>query len=171
VFGGGHYDDIYERTRDGWQFSQRQFIPSQSGYELAIPTTDVPELHKISNAPVTSTTMTASDYIEIQQLLARYPYALDTGQRKGQMWVDLFTKDGMFGTSEGREALLKIASAASSRPGPSYTRNLPQSVVITPTREGATGKMLTVVIDVGEGQASRARFSTAIITRTRRAHD
>jgi hypothetical protein len=152
VFGGGHYDDLYERTRDGWQFSQRQFIPSQSGYELAIPTTDVPELHKISNAPVTSTTMTASDYIEIQQLLARYPYALDTGQRKGQMWVDLFTKDGMFGTSEGREALLKIAWQHRPGQGPSYTRNFPQSVVITPTREGATGKMLTYVIDVGEGQ-------------------
>src|SRR5579862_4251940 len=47
-FGGGHYDDIYERTKDGWRFKQRQFIPSQSGYDLTIPTTEVPELHKIS---------------------------------------------------------------------------------------------------------------------------
>ena len=30
IFGGGHYDDIYERTKDGWRFKQRQFIPSQS---------------------------------------------------------------------------------------------------------------------------------------------
>ena len=86
VFGGGHYDDIYERTKDGWRFKQRQFIPSQSGYELAIPTTPAPEFQKVSKAPVDAKTMTASDYIEIQQLLARYPYGLDTGQRKGQMW-------------------------------------------------------------------------------------
>jgi SnoaL-like domain len=152
VFGGGHYDDIYERTADGWRFKQRQFIPSQSGYELTIPTTDVPEQRRISTAPVTSTTMTAADYIEIQQLLARYPYALDTGQRKGQMWVDLFTKDGKFGTSQGQEALLKIAWQHRPGQGPSYSRNFPQSVVITPTAEGATGKMLTYVIDVGEGQ-------------------
>jgi hypothetical protein len=152
VFGGGHYDDVYERTKDGWRFKQRQFIPSQSGYELTVPTTDVPEFHKVSTAPAKSTPMTASDYIEIQQLLARYPFALDTGQRKGQMWVDLFTKDGMFGNSQGQDALLKISWQHRPGQGPAYTRNFPQSVVITPTAEGATGKMLTYVIDVGEGQ-------------------
>ena len=151
VFGGGHYDDIYERTKDGWRFKQRQFIPSQSGYELTIPTTDVPEQHKISTAPVTRTAMTASDYIEIQQLIARYPYALDTGQRRGQMWVDAFTKDGMFGEAQGQDALRKIAWQHRPGQGPAYTRNFPQSVVITPTPEGATGKMLTYVIDIGEG--------------------
>jgi hypothetical protein len=152
VFGGGHYDDIYERTKDGWRFKQRQFIPSQSGYELAIPTTPVPEQRKVSTAPVGSTTMTASDYIEIQQLLARYPYALDTGQRKGQMWVDLFTKDATFNKAQGSEALMQIAWQHRPGQGPSYDRNFPQSVVITPTPEGATGKALTYVIDVGEGQ-------------------
>jgi hypothetical protein len=112
----------------------------------------VPEQHRISTAPVGSTTMTASDYIEIQQLVARYPYALDTGQRKGQMWVDLFTKDGMFGEAQGQDALLKIAWQHRPGQGPAYTRNFPQSVVITPTPEGATGKLLTYVIDIGEGQ-------------------
>jgi hypothetical protein len=156
VFGGGHYDDVYERTSDGWRFKQRQFIPSQSGYELSVPTTDVPEQHKISAAPVTSTTMTASDYIEIQQLLARYPFGLDTGQRMGQMWVDLFTKDGMFGKAQGQDALLKIAWQHRPGQGPAYTRNFPQSVVITPTPEGATGKALTYVIDIGEGQGKQS---------------
>jgi hypothetical protein len=152
VFGGGHYDDIYERTTNGWRFKQRQFIPSQSGYELAVPTMPVPEQRRISTAPVTSTTMTASDYIEIQQLLARYPYALDTGQRKGQMWVDVFTKDATFNQSQGADALMKIAWQHRPGQGPSYDRNFPQSVVITPTAEGATGKALTYVIDIGEGQ-------------------
>ena len=69
--------------------------------------------------------MTASDYIEIQQLLARYPYALDTGQRKGQMWVDLFTTDGTFDKSQGPEALLKIAWQHRPGQGPSYDSQLP----------------------------------------------
>src|SRR5262249_48142541 len=86
VYGGGHYDDVYERTRDGWRFKQRQFIQSQSGYNLDTPTTDVPEYHKISQAPAGSKMMTASDYVEIQQLVARYPFALDTGQRQGRMY-------------------------------------------------------------------------------------
>src|SRR5436190_8210326 len=100
IFGGGHYDDIYERTKDGWRFKQRQFIPSQSGYELAVPTTPVPEFVRVSKAPVDAKTMTASDYIEIQQVLARYPYALDTGQRHGQMWVDVFTPDATFNKAQ-----------------------------------------------------------------------
>jgi len=31
VFGGGHYDDVYVRTSDGWRFKRRQFIPSEGG--------------------------------------------------------------------------------------------------------------------------------------------
>jgi len=31
VFGGGHYDDIYVRTPEGWRFKRRQFIPSEGG--------------------------------------------------------------------------------------------------------------------------------------------
>lgn len=29
IFGGGHYEDLYVRTPDGWRFKQRQFIPSE----------------------------------------------------------------------------------------------------------------------------------------------
>jgi SnoaL-like domain len=29
VFGGGYYDDVYVKTRDGWRFKRRQFIPSE----------------------------------------------------------------------------------------------------------------------------------------------
>lgn len=31
IFGGGHYEDIYVRTPDGWRFKRRQFIPSEGG--------------------------------------------------------------------------------------------------------------------------------------------
>jgi hypothetical protein len=29
IFGGGHYEDIYVKTPDGWRFKQRQFLPSE----------------------------------------------------------------------------------------------------------------------------------------------
>jgi hypothetical protein len=29
IFGGGHYDDIYVKTPEGWRFKRRQFIPSE----------------------------------------------------------------------------------------------------------------------------------------------
>jgi uncharacterized protein (TIGR02246 family) len=29
IFGGGHYEDVYVKTADGWRFKQRQFIPSE----------------------------------------------------------------------------------------------------------------------------------------------
>jgi len=29
IFGGGHYEDLYVKTPDGWRFKQRQFIPSE----------------------------------------------------------------------------------------------------------------------------------------------
>ena len=38
IFGGGHYDDVYEKTAEGWRFKRRQFIPSQSGFETTTPT-------------------------------------------------------------------------------------------------------------------------------------
>jgi SnoaL-like domain len=29
VFGGGHYEDVYVKTTDGWRFKRRQFMPSE----------------------------------------------------------------------------------------------------------------------------------------------
>ena len=47
-------------------------------------------------------TLTPQDYIEIQQLVARYPYALDGGLGKGAVYADLFTPDGVFINQDGR---------------------------------------------------------------------
>ena|SRR5438874_512891 len=29
IFGGGHYEDVYVKTPDGWRFKRRQFLPSE----------------------------------------------------------------------------------------------------------------------------------------------
>src|SRR5688572_604190 len=47
-------------------------------------------------------TLSPQDYIEIQQLVARYPYALDGGLGRGAVYADLFTADGVFINQDGR---------------------------------------------------------------------
>lgn len=111
-------------------------------------------------------TLTALDYIEIQQLVSKYPYALDTGEDGGYVYADLFTPDGVFIRSsgarvEGREALARLVrlnpkAPRLSEPGPSfnpgrrgphYTAHFITNHVIEPTPEGATGKQYLVIID------------------------
>ena len=76
---------------------------------------------------VTGGSLTAADYVEIQQLVARYAYAVDTHADDGYAYADLFAAEGVFGgasTTSGREALAKLArSTQAERGGPSYTRH------------------------------------------------
>src|SRR4029079_19094885 len=49
-----------------------------------------------ATAPAKMAVLTALDYIEIRQLVARYGYAVDTGADNGNMYADLFSPDGAF---------------------------------------------------------------------------
>jgi hypothetical protein len=33
IFVGGHYEDVYVKTAQGWRFKRREFIPSRSGVD------------------------------------------------------------------------------------------------------------------------------------------
>ncbi len=155
IFGGGHYDDVYARTADGWRFKRRQFIPSQGGFEVTTPTAATGPMMKIAGGPIKNGTLTASDYIEIQELISRYPYGLDTGADQGNLFAGVFAIDGIFigGPSriEGRAKLAAFASGHRPGQGPLYTRNFSTNVMIRPSPDGATGKISAVVMDIGEG--------------------
>jgi actinorhodin biosynthesis protein ActVIA len=98
-----------------------------------------------------SNALTAMDYIEIQQLVARYPYALDTRGDNGYMYADLFAPDGTFGNTKGREALAALArSTQPEKSGPAATRHFITNVIITPTADGAVGRQYNVLIEVGD---------------------
>jgi len=59
-----------------------------------------------------SPTLTAADRLEIQELLHRYMYALDScpDHHNGYDYADLYTEDGTFGGGlKGREALARAA--------------------------------------------------------------
>lgn len=107
-----------------------------------------------TNAPALS----ALDYIEIQQLVNRYAYAIDACTNNGYDYADLYAPDGIFywgvgpRTSVGREQLAeaagggkngcqKLERATADRPLPSHTT---VNLVIEPTPEGAKGKSYLV---------------------------
>lgn len=101
---------------------------------------------------VSGGTLTAADYVEIQQLVARYSYAVDTHADNGYAYADLFTPDGVFGKTRGREALAELARATQTeRAGPAFTRHFLTNVIIHPTPEGARGSQYLMALDVSEG--------------------
>jgi hypothetical protein len=95
---------------------------------------------------------TGADYAEIQQLVARYPYAVDTHADKGYAYADLFAPDGTFGQTKGREQLAALARKTQpERAGPNYARHFLKNEISGPARAGATGTQYLIAIDVGEG--------------------
>jgi len=100
----------------------------------------------------TATDLTALDYIEIQQLVSKYAWALDTCSNDGFDYADLYTPDGVFSSGDtgqrwvGRDELAEAAGGNGR--GCPFTR-MPLShvivnLVIEPTAEGARGKSYLV---------------------------
>jgi SnoaL-like protein len=96
------------------------------------------------------------DYIEIQQLVRKYAWALDGGDNYGYAYADLFTPDGVFvgmnqgpdGRSyQGRDVLAALARTPAG--GPTNQRHFTMNHVITPTPDGATGRAYVVMLDIG----------------------
>jgi hypothetical protein len=107
--------------------------------------------------------LTALDYIQIQQLVARYAQAIDTCSNNGYDYADLFTEDGFFAPftngeigkkSQGREALAKVSGGGPNGcTGAGWIRqgvhHLYVNHIITPTAEGATGTVNMLMIGLG----------------------
>jgi hypothetical protein len=97
---------------------------------------------------------TAQDYVDIQQLIARYTYVLDTCSNDGYDYADLYTDDGTFidlwsenGVKEGgiewqgRDKLAEAAGGGAldcTKTG--VINHFLVNHVITPSPEGATGR-------------------------------
>jgi hypothetical protein len=111
---------------------------------------------RTTTRPVTP--LTALDYIEIQQLLHKYAFALDTCSNNGYDYADLYTPDGVFywgiggRKSVGREELAEAAGGGkqgcrklktANRENPIQT-HMTVNVVIEASPEGAIGKSYLV---------------------------
>lgn len=106
--------------------------------------------------------LTALDYAEIEQLVARYAHAIDTCSDNGYDYARLYTADGVFtdnysvkgfaagGVSvKGYEALARVAGGGPNGCTNSARWDLNHMMVnhvITPTAEGATGRVYLVEV-------------------------
>jgi hypothetical protein len=118
---------------------------------------------RAQSQPAAARELTALDYFQIQQLVARYAHAIDTCSNNGYDYADLFTPDGAFIPSfegrqlapiQGRERLAEVSGGGSRG-----CKNVPwieQGVrhiytnhVITPTADGATGVVDMLMIGLG----------------------
>jgi ketosteroid isomerase-like protein len=88
--------------------------------------------------------LTAQDYIDIQQLYARYAWVIDAADVEG--YVALYTPDGSFNAFTGADGLRKFMKGA----GPAGTRrHWNSNLVITPSPGGANGKVYLVLVETG----------------------
>ena len=87
--------------------------------------------------------LTGEDYVEIQQLYARYAHTLDLGDAEG--WADTFTPDGVFADSKGRAELITFAEGFYGRGGDA--RHWNSQVLITPTADGADGSCYLLLVN------------------------
>jgi hypothetical protein len=99
----------------------------------------------------------AKDHIEIQQLVERASYALDTAAEKGRAFSRLFTADGVLKTAtsqpvevKGQEQLAAFAAGDLAHRGPFYVRDYVTNHLIQQSPSGATGRAYLVWIEVGE---------------------
>lgn len=91
--------------------------------------------------------LTTQDYVEIQQLYARYNHAIDSGDAEG--WAGTFTPDGVFNQRfTGREGLLEFMKQWKEKMNGANRRHWNSNLLITPSAEGASGKVLLMLLDV-----------------------
>ena len=85
--------------------------------------------------------LSADDYVEIQQLYARYNNAIDSGDAEG--YAATFTPDGVFNNFNGHDALVGFIKAWREKMGCANRRHWNTNLLITPTAEGASGSTWT----------------------------
>jgi hypothetical protein len=89
-------------------------------------------------------TLTAQDFVEIQQLYATYNWTLDAGD--SQAYASTFTPDGVFNNNVGRDAIVKFADTFHAGLG-AHVRHWNTNLLILPTAAGASGQVYLVLVD------------------------
>lgn len=97
--------------------------------------------------------MTAQDYVEIQQLYAKYNHAIDSGN--ADAWADTFTPDGTFNNFAGREALKKFINETwVGRMNGATRQHWNTNLVINGDSKTAKGSVYLMLVDLGTKPAS-----------------
>ena len=118
--------------------------------------------------------LTALDYQEINQLINRYAYGIDTCANNGYDYADVFTPDGVFidknsdqgfaqggrVLAKGREALATLVGGGSRGCKTKLVwtdwSHIMTNLVVTPSPEGATGRIYLIQLGMkGPGSIER----------------
>ena len=108
-------------------------------------------------------TLTAQDIVDIQQLYARYNWALDSGDSEG--YAATFTPDGVFNNNVGHDAIVKFADTFHAGLG-AHVRHWNTNLLIQPSPEGASGQVYLVLVDFGSKPptiATSASYSDQLV--------
>jgi hypothetical protein len=97
------------------------------------------------------TSLTAQDLVDIQQLYAKYNWALDSGDSEG--YASTFMPDGVFNTNVGHDAIVKFADTFHAGLG-SHVRHWNTNLMILPAPGGASGQVYLVLVDFGTKPAT-----------------
>jgi hypothetical protein len=160
LFLGGHYEDTYVKTPQGWRIKTRRLFPPRSGPQdqtAATPPAAPAQVAGTAAVAAPASSLSAADTIAIQQLIARSAYALDSAANRGAAYAQLFTADGAFITKtalpaeiKGRRQLAAFAVGDLTHRGPAFVREYLTNYIIQPSRGAATGRVYVVWIEVGE---------------------
>jgi hypothetical protein len=103
-------------------------------------------------------TLSASDRLDIHELMARYAWSLDTGDEQG--FVDCFSAEGELvwdvfeepGTWRGSEALRRFIGYFAQRPESAGRQHHVTNLIVTPTAAGASARAyVAVAMRMGDG--------------------
>jgi bifunctional aromatase (cyclase/dehydratase) len=110
---------------------------------------------------ITAAELKVDDYTAIQMLYARYNTAIDHGD--GEAWANTFTADGVFANNfKGHDALVGFVKNWRTNPAMNGTlrRHFSADLVISPSAEGATGTVSTLLVDLSTKPVSIASYVT-----------
>jgi hypothetical protein len=101
-----------------------------------------------SHAQQRRSELTAQDYTEIQQLYARYNFAIDAVD--ADAFTSVFTPDGAFGNYVGHDALANFIRTNVTRDvAVNHRKHWNSNLLITGTPEGAKGAVYLLAINAG----------------------
>ena len=101
--------------------------------------------------------LTANDFVEIQQLYAKYALTIDAGDAEG--YASTFIPEGVFNTNVGHDALVKFANAFHAGVG-SHLRHWNSNLLIQPTATGASGQVSLLIVDFATAPATIVRVGS-----------
>jgi hypothetical protein len=100
----------------------------------------------LSHAQQRKGSLTADDYIEIQQLYAQYNNAIDSGDAEG--YAATFIPEGVFNTFNGHDALVGFIHRWRDNMTGANLRHWNSNLLINATPEGASGSVYLLLVDV-----------------------